>query len=67
MVTARGLRELTKAEIERITLMALQAYGGPQWRALERIEKELARIVSDAIVDARECAQEASERPRIRT
>jgi hypothetical protein len=62
MVTAQESRNLSRAELERVTLTALQAYGGPQWRALQRVETEIARIVSNAIADAEECARETHGR-----
>jgi hypothetical protein len=41
---------LTRAEIEAATLRALHAYSGEQWRAIARVEKELAACVQGHIV-----------------
>jgi hypothetical protein len=41
---------LTRAEIEAAALRALQAYSGEQWRAVARVEKELATWVQGHIV-----------------
>jgi hypothetical protein len=48
---------LTKAEIETAALRALQGYSGEQWRAVARVEKELAAVVALAVSDAQEIAQ----------
>jgi hypothetical protein len=48
---------LTRAEIEAATLRALHAYSGEQWRAIARVEKELAAWVVFAVSDAQEIAQ----------
>jgi hypothetical protein len=48
---------LTRVEIEAATLRALQAYSGEQWRAIARVEKELAAWVALAVSDAQEIAE----------
>jgi hypothetical protein len=48
---------LTRAEIEAATLRALRAYSGEQWRAIARVEEELATWVAFAVCDTQEIAQ----------
>jgi hypothetical protein len=48
---------LTRAEIEAVVLRALQAYSGEQWRAIARVEKELAAWIALAVSDAQGIAQ----------
>jgi hypothetical protein len=48
---------LTRAEIEAVSLRALQAYSGPQWRTIARVERRLAAEISLAVSDAQELAQ----------
>jgi hypothetical protein len=47
---------LTKPEIEKVVLAALQAYDGEAWRAIARVEKRLAAAIAIAVSYAQEFA-----------